>query len=339
MLGDMKPLAVLVRDKAAPVLRAHGYKRSGGTFRAITDNGVAVIQISGRRGLGIHDLDFDVAIGFTTHDELASSPGLVGLTAGKMQVGFGYSTWMDIVRDPGLTAMDGNESWRFDCGADNMEELFSTVLDMAAGDVLRRLAMWPRVPVDSFSSPPVFRVPVEREVRSRWGTNSTGELDLHYAATSPVDRRGGLSGSTKFSFDLVYDLEYSAAIIGIDGDAVRELAGGETLAHWAELVGFQSAADHATIPIGATPSQMHLDGMNGDGRLVIDSVGTFARAEFAMGQLPDPLLTDANCWGTSQIVLVGAETDQMHALTWRSRLRPAQDGHVWWATVAVADDS
>lgn len=71
MLASVKPLAVFVRDVVAPTLRKHGFRRSHGTFRVVTDKGVAVIEVSGRGGIGRHDLDFDVGVGFTTHEDRA----------------------------------------------------------------------------------------------------------------------------------------------------------------------------------------------------------------------------------------------------------------------------
>ncbi|NNM46691.1 hypothetical protein [Knoellia koreensis] len=329
----MKPLALMVRDIAAPVLRRHGFKRSSGTFRSVSDRGVAVIQISGRGAIQTHDLDFHVAIGFTTHDHLASSPTLAGVKADQLQVAIGSSTWHDVVRDPGLTAMDLNQRWSFNRGDSAMERLFVTVLDMAAEDVLHRLECWPEMPQDSLSRPPVFRVPIEQEARSRWRTGSDGRLDLHYAASSPIERRIGIAGPQTFKFGLLHDHHDPAVMIGIDAAALDALANGSSLDEWAPVVGLRSAAGRVPLPLGPTPEGIDVRDAASDSWLVIDPVDGYPEARFSLGELPQPLWTRANAHRFVQVVLIEVDTEGMQALTWQSRIGLAGDGRVWWATV------
>lgn len=151
----MKPLQVLVRDVAAPVLRARGYKRSAGTFRHATAEGVAVIQISGLGGIGITDLDFHVCIGFTTSADLLAKADLPNITPARLIVALGASTWQTRLWDPAIEGSSGHV-WRFNEDNVTAKDTFAAVLDMAAVDVVKRLLLWPDVPQDSLSRPPQY---------------------------------------------------------------------------------------------------------------------------------------------------------------------------------------
>ena len=61
----LKPKQVLNRDHAGPLLRDHGFRSSGGTFRHMASNGdVAIVSI--RRRLMRAELEFYVEIGLVT---------------------------------------------------------------------------------------------------------------------------------------------------------------------------------------------------------------------------------------------------------------------------------
>ncbi|TCJ30752.1 hypothetical protein [Nocardioides jejuensis] len=333
----MKPLAVFVRDVVAPTLRKHGFRRSHGTFRVVTDKGVAVIEVSGRGGIGRHDLDFDVGVGFTTHEDRAVFPSLAGVSAEKVRLAIGYSTWLDCVRDPGLTALDLNAKWRFNLDDAALESLFVAVLDAAATDLLHRLDCWPLVPEDSLSHPPRFAFPVELESRSRWRTGPDGQLDLHYAANSPVQRCHGSIGTESFVVDRLYDVERSGVLIAVDAQALRLLAGGASRAAWAEAIGLKPVPEGpagAVLGVGVMPETLRLEVAGSDATLVIE-VAPGRRASLALGALPASLQKMVEGHRFLHVVLVDVDREGLEALTWRSRMRLATAGKVWWAAVRV----
>jgi hypothetical protein len=330
----VKPLQVLIRDTAAPILRARGFTRSGGTFRAVDELGVALIALSaGKGGIGTHDLDFFVELGFATHEQLASegrpeAPERIDIT-------HTYGTWHSRLRDPGLTAMDLNDRWRFDQGDVAMHDLFAKVLAMAADDVLERLRRWPEEPTDSLSRRPVFREPVEWETRSRWQTAEDGRLDLHYSASAPVRKRTGSVGSTEFGFDVLYD-ELSV-MINLDPEALDLLAGGRSLAIWAAALGFHSASGYPTLPLVAPPDAVWLRDAAATAVLEIRPEHD-PEARLNLGDLPQPQWGYINQHRWAQIVLVAGEPGTFESLTWHERNRLADAGQVWFATVRSTPD-
>jgi hypothetical protein len=331
MLPSVKPLPTFVRDRVAPILRARGFKRSSGTFRAVGEQGVALIAISGRGGIGLHDIDCHVDIGITTHEFLASPRNVSGVTADRITITATYDTWWTRMRDPGLTAMDLNDRWRFDQDDDELADLFITVLEMAADDVLARRDLWPEVPVDSLSKVPTFRVAVPWETRSRWRTDAAGTLDLHYAATSPVRRCLGSVGGTELTFDVID--EEMGVMIGLGPDTGPALTGGQPLPAWAGATGLHSLAGHAAVPVSPSPDGVRIVGDRADAVLVIDAGATHPGARISLGELPTPTWDRVSQFGCAQVVFVAGRSDDLQDLTWRTRMRLADAGRVWWATV------
>lgn len=159
----MKPLQVLVRDVVAPTLRERGFSRSAGTFRRTSEAGVVVVEVSGRGGIGLTDLDFSVSAGFVTTEDLEPD-----VPAGKVRLALGAVTWQDVVRDPAVaTPMD--QRWVFT--SDNTAALacVEAVLGQAADDVVRRLETWPASEPDSFSRPRVLDPSLEPGERPEYG--------------------------------------------------------------------------------------------------------------------------------------------------------------------------
>jgi len=158
----VKPLQAFVRDVVAPVLRAQGFQRSGGTFRHVTSRGVAVVQVSGRGRIGLTDLDFHIDVGFTLHEDRQDSE-----RPEQVIVALGANTWQDRIRDPAIPGAMG-QRWLFNDDNTAARECLAAVLDQAAEDLLCRLGSWPAVPQDSFSRPRAFRRPVDQGERPEY---------------------------------------------------------------------------------------------------------------------------------------------------------------------------
>ena len=169
----MNPLQALVRDVVAPVLRAHGFKRSAGTFRNVTPGGVAVLQVSGRGGIGLTDLDFHVDAGFTLNHDLRAPQ-----RPEQVIVAPGASTWQDRIYDPAIGVPMG-QKWLFNDDNSGAKKCFAEVLDQAAEDLMRRLESWPSVPQDSFGPSRRLRRPVDpgqRPEYQAWLTQAAASL-------------------------------------------------------------------------------------------------------------------------------------------------------------------
>lgn len=253
-----------------------------------------------------------------------------------MRLAIGYSTWHESIRDPGLTALDGNAKWRFNLDDAALKSLFVAVLDAAATDLLHRLDCWPLVPEDSLSHPPRFAFPVELESRSRWRTGPDGQLDLHYAASSPVQRCHGTVGREPFAFDRLYDLERPAVVLAVGADALQ-LTGSASSGAWADAIGLKpvpAGPAGALLGMDVMPETMTLQVVGSEATLVTQPDAGPA-ASLALGPLPPPLLTMVEGHRFLHVVLVDVGREGLEALTWRSRMRLATAGKVWWAAVRV----
>ena len=151
----MKPLQVFVRDTLAPVLRRRGFTRSAGTFRLMTASGVAVIEVSGRGGIRLTDLDFSITAGFAIADDIPPDS-----RAEQVRLGIGMATWMRSVYDPAVGIPMGSR-WAFGVDNDPAVACVTETLDQAAVDVVRRLRTWPDAEADSFSDPRVISRPID----------------------------------------------------------------------------------------------------------------------------------------------------------------------------------
>ena len=133
----VKRLQILLRDHAGPLLKGHGFRRSGGTFRHIAANGdVAVVSIRSWR-LMEAELEFWVEIGLVTRvmleyrahlgEELR--PELVGFTDT-------YGTWSTRMRDPAKTVLEGNDLWQFDLDDAGSVQRFLAALDSSVAELI-----------------------------------------------------------------------------------------------------------------------------------------------------------------------------------------------------------
>jgi hypothetical protein len=133
----VKPLQVLLRDHARPLLRGHGFRGRGGTFRHFAVNGdVAIVSIRSWR-LMEADLEFWVEMGLVTRvmleyradcgDEVR--PELVGVTDT-------YDTWSTRMRDPARTVFDGNDLWQFNLDDEASMQRFLATLDSSVAGLI-----------------------------------------------------------------------------------------------------------------------------------------------------------------------------------------------------------
>lgn len=133
----MKPMQVLLRDHAGPLLKDHGFRRSGGTFRRIAANGdVAIVSIRSWR-LMEAELEFWVEMGLVTRVMLEYRAHL-GEEVRPELVGFTdtYGTWSTRMRDPSRTVLDGNDLWRFDLDDAGSMQRFLATLDSSVAELI-----------------------------------------------------------------------------------------------------------------------------------------------------------------------------------------------------------
>jgi hypothetical protein len=350
MLLGVKPLQDMIRDTAAPMLKARGFKRSHGTFRKITDDGVAVIAIRSVMPIHSHDIECNVDTAFMTHAWLASDENRVGMTAERSDI-FGLTSHFQAkVRDPGLTVKDMSNHWRFDRSDQRMLELFTTVLEMAADDLLHRLAIWPTVPTDSLSDPPVFRTPVEWETRSKWSTQDDGELDLRYADWSEVHTLHGTVGDATFTFDVIHadpahadpratlwDLMHTnnGPIIGLGPDALDVVTGKQSVTDWARRVHLQPQPYGVRAALTPTPPLIRVqDASTKNATLSIAAADGYPEVRFDLGEMPPAWIPQHENRYT-QVAFVTADNDSLRTLTWRTSCALAAEGRLWGASVPI----
>lgn len=133
----MKPVQVLLRDHAAPLLKGHGFRRSGGTFRHIAANGdVAIVSIRSWR-LMEAELEFWVEMGLVTRVMLEYRAHL-GEEVRPERVGFTdtYGTWSMRMRDPARTVLDGNDLWQLDLDDEGSMQRFLATLDSSVAELI-----------------------------------------------------------------------------------------------------------------------------------------------------------------------------------------------------------
>lgn len=133
----MKPIQVLLRDHAGPLLRDHGFRRSGGTFRQIAANGdVAIVSIRSWR-LMQAELEFWVEMGLVTRVMLdyRTYRG-ENVRPERLQFTDTYDTWSTRMRDPARTVFDGNDLWQFNLDDEVTMQRFLTTLDASATDLI-----------------------------------------------------------------------------------------------------------------------------------------------------------------------------------------------------------
>ena len=133
----MKPIEVLLRDRAAPLLKGHGFRRSGGTFRHNTAKGdVAVVSIRSWR-LMEAELEFWVEMGLVTRVMLEYRAAL-GEEVRPELVGFTdtFGTWSTRMRDPAKTVLEGNDLWQFDLDDEGSVQRFLATLDSSVAELI-----------------------------------------------------------------------------------------------------------------------------------------------------------------------------------------------------------
>lgn len=129
----MKPIQVFLRDHAGPLLRAHGFRRSGGTFRNTATNGdVAVISIRSWR-LKQAELEFFVEMGLVPRVVLDYwADGAEEVRPERVQFSDTYHTWSTRMRDPARTPLELYDLWQFNLDDDAAIQHFLTTLDSSA---------------------------------------------------------------------------------------------------------------------------------------------------------------------------------------------------------------
>lgn len=136
-VSRVKPVQILLRDHAGPLLRGHGFRRSGGTFRHIASNGdVAIVSIRSWR-LMQTELEFFVEYGLVPRAWLDYRASLgEDVRPELVQFTDTYDTWSARMRDPARMALEGNDLWQFNLHDEAAMRRFLTTLDSSATELI-----------------------------------------------------------------------------------------------------------------------------------------------------------------------------------------------------------
>jgi len=130
----VNPIDQVVRDVAAPVLKAAGYRRAGRNFRSVGSRGDVAIVHFGSNRLGWHDAEIivDLAVAVQPHLDRFALQG-TAVEPGREDVAYGF--WRDRLWGPPKpddTDDVPSQHWGLDLEDDEAARRFAAALQEAA---------------------------------------------------------------------------------------------------------------------------------------------------------------------------------------------------------------